>query len=47
MVPFLVGYYVFTLYDLPALESVLVATALTSTSIAISVQVLRTRKDAD
>ena len=40
MVPFLVGYYVFTLYDLPALEIVLVATALTATSIAISVQVL-------
>jgi Kef-type K+ transport system membrane component KefB len=40
MVPFLVGYYVFTLYGLPALESVLVATALTATSIAISVQVL-------
>jgi Kef-type K+ transport system membrane component KefB len=40
MVPFLVGYYVFTLYDLPALELVLVATALTATSIAISVQVL-------
>ena len=40
IVPFLVGYYVFTLYGLPALESVLVATALTATSIAISVQVL-------
>jgi Kef-type K+ transport system membrane component KefB len=40
MVPFLVGYYVFTLYGLPALETVLVATALTATSIAISVQVL-------
>ena len=40
IVPFFVGYYVFTLYGLPALESVLVATALTATSIAISVQVL-------
>ena len=38
--PFFVGYYVFTLYGLGALESVLVATALTATSIAISVQVL-------
>jgi Kef-type K+ transport system membrane component KefB len=40
IVPFFVGYYAFTLYGLPALESVLVATALTATSIAISVQVL-------
>jgi Kef-type K+ transport system membrane component KefB len=40
IVPFFVGYYVFTLYGLAALESVLVATALTATSIAISVQVL-------
>jgi Kef-type K+ transport system membrane component KefB len=40
IVPFFVGYYAFTLYGLPALESVLIATALTATSIAISVQVL-------
>jgi Kef-type K+ transport system membrane component KefB len=40
IVPFFVGYYVFTLFGLEALESVLVATALTATSIAISVQVL-------
>jgi Na+:H+ antiporter len=40
IVPFFVGYYVFTLYGLAALESVLIATALTATSIAISVQVL-------
>ena len=39
IVPFFVGYYVFTLYGLAALESVLVATALTATSIAISIQV--------
>jgi Kef-type K+ transport system membrane component KefB len=38
--PFFVGYYSFTLFGLEALESVLVATALTATSIAISVQVL-------
>jgi Kef-type K+ transport system membrane component KefB len=40
IVPFFVGYYAFTLFGLAALESVLVATALTATSIAISVQVL-------
>ena len=40
IVPFFVGYYVFTLFGLAALESVLIATALTATSIAISVQVL-------
>jgi Kef-type K+ transport system membrane component KefB len=40
MMPFFVGYYAFTLYGLGALESVLIATALTATSIAISVQVL-------
>jgi Kef-type K+ transport system membrane component KefB len=40
IVPFFVGYYAFTLYGLAALESVLIATALTATSIAISVQVL-------
>jgi Kef-type K+ transport system membrane component KefB len=40
IMPFFVGYYAFTLYGLGALESVLIATALTATSIAISVQVL-------
>ena len=40
IVPFFVGYYAFTLFGLAVLESVLVATALTATSIAISVQVL-------
>jgi Kef-type K+ transport system membrane component KefB len=39
-VPFFVGYYAFTLFGLETLESVLIATALTATSIAISVQVL-------
>jgi Kef-type K+ transport system membrane component KefB len=40
IVPFFAGYYAFTLFGLEVLESVLVATALTATSIAISVQVL-------
>lgn len=40
IVPFLLGYYVFTLYGLEALESILIATALTATSVAISVSVL-------
>jgi Kef-type K+ transport system membrane component KefB len=40
IVPFFVGYYAFTLFGLAVLESVLVATTLTATSIAISVQVL-------
>src|SRR5919199_1450621 len=40
VVPFFVGYFVFVLFDLQALESMLVATALTATSIAISIQVL-------
>jgi Na+:H+ antiporter len=40
IVPFFVGYHAFTLVGLAVLESVLVATALTATSIAISVQVL-------
>jgi Kef-type K+ transport system membrane component KefB len=38
--PFFVGYYVFTLFGIGGLQSVLVATALTATSIAISVRVL-------
>jgi Kef-type K+ transport system membrane component KefB len=40
IVPFFVGYYVFTLFGISALQSVLVATALTATSIAISIRVL-------
>jgi Kef-type K+ transport system membrane component KefB len=40
VVPFFVGYFVFVLFGLQALESMLVATALTATSIAISIQVL-------
>jgi Kef-type K+ transport system membrane component KefB len=38
--PFFVGYIVFSLYGLEALETLLIATALTATSIAISIQVL-------
>jgi Kef-type K+ transport system membrane component KefB len=38
--PFFVGYIVFSLYGLDALETLLIATALTATSIAISIQVL-------
>lgn len=40
IVPFFVGFYVFEAFGLGALESMLIATALTATSIAISVQVL-------
>ena len=40
VLPFFVGFVVLTLFGLEALESMLVATALTATSIAISVQVL-------
>jgi Kef-type K+ transport system membrane component KefB len=40
IVPFFVGLAVLSLFGLDALESMLVATALTATSIAISVQVL-------
>jgi len=40
VVPFLLGYYIFTIYGLQALESILVATALTATSVAITVSVL-------
>jgi Kef-type K+ transport system membrane component KefB len=40
VVPFFAGYYVFTAFGLQALQSMLVATALTATSIAISIQVL-------
>jgi Kef-type K+ transport system membrane component KefB len=40
VVPFFVGYYVFTFFGFEALQAMLVATALTATSIAISIQVL-------
>ena len=40
ILPFFVGYYVFTAFGLEALEAMLIATALTATSIAITVQVL-------
>jgi Na+:H+ antiporter len=40
IVPFFVGYIIFSLYGLDALETLLIATALTATSIAISIQVL-------
>jgi Kef-type K+ transport system membrane component KefB len=40
IVPFFLGYYVFTIYGLQGLQSILIATALTATSIAISVTVL-------
>jgi len=41
IVPFFLGYYVFTLFGLQALESILIATALTATSVAISLSVLK------
>jgi Kef-type K+ transport system membrane component KefB len=40
IVPFFVGYYVFTAFGVEVLQSMLIATALTATSIAISIQVL-------
>src|ERR687883_1681964 len=40
IVPFFVGYFVFAIFGFKTLESLLVATALTATSIAISIQVL-------
>jgi len=40
IVPFFVGYFVFTTFGLNSLETLLIATALTATSIAISIQVL-------
>ena len=40
VVPFFVGYFLLVLFGLESLESMLVATALTATSIAISIQVL-------
>ncbi|MGA9842165.1 MAG: cation:proton antiporter [Nitrososphaeraceae archaeon] len=38
--PFFVGYVVFTMFGLQVLESMLIVTALTATSIAVSIQVL-------
>jgi Kef-type K+ transport system membrane component KefB len=40
VIPFFVGFYVFLTFGLEAIESMLIATALTATSIAITVQVL-------
>jgi Kef-type K+ transport system membrane component KefB len=40
VVPFFVGYYAFATFGAEALQSILIATALTATSIAISIQVL-------
>ena len=40
IVPFFLGYYVFTIFGLEGLQSILIATALTATSVAISVTVL-------
>jgi Kef-type K+ transport system membrane component KefB len=40
IVPFFVGFYAFSFFGVEALQSILIATALTATSIAISVQVL-------
>ena len=40
VVPFFVGYYAFTAFGIEVLQSILIATALTATSIAISIQVL-------
>ena len=40
IVPFFVGFYIFLTFGLEAIESMLVATALTATSIAITIQVL-------
>src|ERR671923_1183224 len=40
LVPFFVGFYAFAAFGIEALQSILIATALTATSIAISIQVL-------
>lgn len=40
IVPFFLGYYVFIIFGLEGLQSILISTALTATSIAISVSVL-------
>ena len=41
VIPFFVGFFVFGLFGFDAFQSMLIATALTATSIAVSVQVLR------
>ena len=41
VVPFFVGFIVFELFGFDAFQSMLIATALTATSVAISIQVLR------
>jgi len=41
IIPFFVGFFVFELFGFGAYQSMLIATALTATSIAVSVQVLR------
>lgn len=40
IVPFFVGFYAFAAFGIEVLQSILIATALTATSIAISIQVL-------
>jgi Kef-type K+ transport system membrane component KefB len=40
VVPFFIGYYAFSAFGVEALQSILIATALTATSIAISIQVM-------
>jgi Kef-type K+ transport system membrane component KefB len=40
IVPFFVGYYAFAAFGIETLQTILIATALTATSIAISIQVL-------
>ncbi|MGI0020509.1 MAG: cation:proton antiporter [Nitrososphaera sp.] len=40
VIPFFVGYYVFVAYGIEALQATLIATALTATSIAITIQVM-------
>ena len=40
VVPFFLGYYVFTIFGLEGLQAIMISTALTATSIAISVSVL-------
>ena len=40
VVPFFAGYFIFQMFGFEALQSMLIATALTATSIAISIQVL-------
>jgi len=40
IVPFFLGYYIFTIYGLQGLQAILVSTALTATSVAITVSVI-------